>query len=457
MWANVTFNAKPNPLRPVPAGEGEMTLQKPIVYLMTACASLEFLMWFVLSSLGKEVFTQWIWTPDSHEYARVAQHVASTFQLTSSHRTLGYPLFLSLGYVIGGQDYWMHVTIVLQLILNLVFTLGCWRLIERVVPAVGTTSKVMATLFFFWAALGMAFFVMTDFLASFLFWVFLYGLLFWRTPSRVVLAGSALAAATFTRPTFTFLPFLLPIASLLVARATTKVPLRHIFTFMALAAAATGISVACQYRAFGYLGPSPGVLTENIETTLYYALVEGRVAGSTEKSYVNELRKSIEQRVGRPYTTLSLSEQESNAKQVFLDNLTAHPKEIAARLMLNFFKYLFVPVEANVLKATTFYLGEQTYFTYVRPILMLSCLPIWLLSLAPPLGPSRELKTYYSLVIVLVFYVIGVSAITNFGGERMRFPVLVAMMPVLAWNLHHIIQYLHRLIDVPNSKQHRGA
>jgi hypothetical protein len=424
-----------------------MSSRKPMFYVLTACASLEFLWFFALCYLGREVFTQWVWTPDSPEYARVAQHLASTFQLTSSHRTVGYPLFLSLGYLIGGQDYWMRVAIGFQLILNLVFTFGCWRLLERMVPAVRARLRGIVTLFFFWAAFGMALFVLTDFLASFLFGMFLYGLLFWRTLPGVLLAGGSLALATLTRPTFTFLPFLLPISGLLVARITTKALFRDLVMFMSVSVVATGISVVRQYNAFGYLGPAPRVLTQNIETTLYSALGRGRVDGSSETSYANEFERDIGQRAGSPYNSLSFSEQESYAKQIFREELTAHPTEVIALMVMNFFKYLLVPVEANVLKATTLYTDEQTYFMHVRPILTLACLPIWLLSLTPPLGASKQLKSYYLLLIMLVLYVIGISAVTNFAGERMRFPVLAAMMPMLAWNAYRVSLYFHRLLE----------
>jgi len=139
-----------------------------------------------------------------------------------------------------------------------------------------------------------------------------------------------------------------------------------------------------------------------------------------------------------------VSQQESNAKQIFIEKLIAQPKEVIARVLVNFFKYLFVPVEVSIFKVTTLYKDEQTYSVYVRPILAMACLPIWFLSLTPPFGARKEVKMYYLLGMMLVLYVIGISAITNFAGERMRFPVLATMLPVLASNVHNVSRYVNR-------------
>ena len=109
------------------------------------------------------------------EYNRIALQLEENNKLTSGQRTLGYPLFLYLGYLIGGRSYGMYVVIALQLMLNLIFRWGCWRLLQRIAPAAGIRLRSIVTLFFFWASLGMALYLLTDFLASFLFGVFFYG------------------------------------------------------------------------------------------------------------------------------------------------------------------------------------------------------------------------------------------------------------------------------------------
>src|SRR5262245_27255489 len=109
--------------------------RKPIFYILTACISLELLLFFWLCFLGQKAFTEFIWAPDTYRYNHVALQLAETFTLAKSTRTLGYPLFLSLGYLIGGRSHGIYVIVGIQLILNIVFTWGCWRLLQRIIPA----------------------------------------------------------------------------------------------------------------------------------------------------------------------------------------------------------------------------------------------------------------------------------------------------------------------------------
>jgi|SRR5262245_11055410 len=418
-----------------------MQIRRPISQILLAVTVIELVLLVALCSLGQGAFKEFIWLADTTEYNRVALQLSETFTATT-YRTLGYPLFLSLCYLIGGRVYGLYVAVGVQLMLNIVFTWGCWNLLERIVPTVPVTYRVAATLFFFWSALGMALSLVTDFLAAFLFGLFVYGMLFWRSLSGVVLSGIFLALATVTRPTFTFIPLLLPIAAYLAARITSTVRWRDIAIFVIFSISATTFSTVRQYVAFGYLGPAPYSLPGNIEQTLYHALAEGQVSATDELSYVKEFEGEIEKRAGRPYSKLSFSEQEKYAKQIFVEELVKHPREILTCLATNFLKYLLVPVEANVYKLTKFYAGEQTYFNYVRPVLAFVCLPIWLFSLAPPVGSSQKYVMYYLLVMLFLLYVIGISAMTNFAGERMRFPVLAFLMPAAVWNVHCLSGYL---------------
>jgi len=428
-----------------------MQIRRPLAYILTTCIVIELLLFFGLCSLGQTAFRDFVWAPDTGEYERVALQFAETFTLRPSGRTLGYPLFLSLAHLIGGREYWMYVTIGAQLILNIIFTWGCWRLLELTVPAAGIRVRAIATLFFFWAGLGMAFFLLTDFLASFFFGVFLYGILFWRTRSSIFLSGMSLALATLTRPTFILIPFLLPIVVYVVGQFTSKIPWHHLILLTTFSFAATGVSVMRQYTAYGYIGPSPHLLTMNIEGTLYSALVKGQVAGSDQISYTKEFELEIEKRAGRRIATLSPTEEEKYATEIFREELSSHPKEVISALVKNFVQYLFVPVEANILKFTTFYKGEQTYFTYVRPILGVACLPIWLFALSPPIGSAYKHRMYYVFVMMFLFYVIGISSIVPFGGERIRFPMLAFMLPIAVWNVHCVVRYLRRWTETRSS------
>jgi len=409
--------------------------------VLAVCVGIESLLFFWLCSFGHDGFIAFIWTPDTSEYVRIAQHLTETFTLTPSPRTLGYPLFLALGYLVGGRS-WPYVIVIVQLLLNIALTWGVWRLLQQLVPNAGIRLRATATFFFFWAGLGMALYLMTDFLASFFFGVFLYGMLFWRTRPSILLSGTCLALATLTRPTFTYLPFLLPAAFYLAGRVTSKATWPQLVAFMACSLGATGVSVMYQYTAYTYLGPSP-VLLLPIEEALYYGVVQHQRPGTDYISFKKEFEAEVEKRADRRFATLTPAEQETYAKQIFREELLSHPTEIATNYIKNFIKYMFVPVESNLMRVVALFASEQTYLRYVRPILGLVCLPVWLLSLIPPINSPKKYRMYYLLAMVLLVYVIGISAISTGSGERIRFPLLAFMLPIMVWNVDRAHRYLH--------------
>lgn len=423
-----------------------------IVRLMVVCLGIELLVFGWLMSLGHEAFIQFIWTPDTPTYAIVAEELAERLTLTAGSRTLGYPLVLAAGHFIAGHDHAPHAVIVIQLILNLGFTWGCWRLLEQLAPAAGVRLRAAATLFFFWAGLGMALYLMTDFMAALLFAVFLYGLLFWRSRSGLAISGAALMMATLTRPTFTLLPLLLPIAGWLVGRCTSRVPRYYVLALTVCSLSATTLSVTYQYTFAKYLGPAPFLLTP-ITETLYRAIIEGRVAGIDYSAYTEQFKQNIAQRASRPYASLSAGERDDYAKQIFREELIAHPKEILFTLVESFMKYLFAPVESVVSRIMQIYGSETAYFLYVRPILGLLCLPVWCFSFSPPFRGPRRYWMYYLMVMMWLAYVVGLSSIGIGQGERYRFAVLVFMLPVTIWN----VQALQTVLRGSTIARHSGG
>jgi hypothetical protein len=415
-----------------------MRIRQTSFYLLTACAAIELSIFFWLCFLGQETFREFIWAPDTFEYNHIALQLAENTTLVASRRTLGYPLFLASGYMIGGRSYGIYIVIVTQLALNILFTGICWRLLQRVAPDAGVGLRSIITLFFFWACMGMALYLLTDFLASFFFGIFLYGMLFWRSRSSVTLSGTSLAFATLTRPTFTLIPLLLPFAAYLIGRFTSKVPLYHITVFIISSLLATCFSVAYQYAFENYIGPSP-VLTQNYQRIIYFSLEQKHV---TEDDFIKMFEADIERRSGQPFGMLSRSDEEKYARQIFINALISHPGQVIFYLVKNFVKYIFAPVESLIARLTVLYISEETYFTYIRLIIGLLCLPIWLLSLTPPVGSSKGCKIYYLLLMMLLFYVLGITAITPLQGERMRLPLLLFMLPIVVWNIHGIRGYL---------------
>src|SRR6476660_301507 len=85
------------------------------------CALLELIVLFALTTRGVEGVATFVSTPDTREFNRVAHELADG-HLVASARTLGYPLFLSAGYLLGGTQHGMYWAIAAQLILNLLLT-----------------------------------------------------------------------------------------------------------------------------------------------------------------------------------------------------------------------------------------------------------------------------------------------------------------------------------------------
>jgi hypothetical protein len=307
-------------------------------------------------------------------------------------------------------------------------------------PTVPIGIRASATLFFFWAGLGMALYLLSDFLAALFFAVFMYGLLFWRHRSGLAIAAGALAIATLLRPTFTIFPVLLPFLAWFVGRCTSKISNRNLLLYVACSMAATGVSVGYQYAYSRYLGPSPNLINP-IRETLYGGVVKGRNPSPDYETFKKEFEREVEKRARREYVKLSPTEEETYAKAIFRDEFAAHPIEIGANFAGNFIKYLFVPVESNVMRLVEMDVGDRAYFRYVRPIVGAMCLPIWILSFVPPLDGPKKHRMFYWAIMTCVVYVVGLSAIGTGAGERYRFPLLMFMLPVAIWNAQWIRGY----------------
>jgi hypothetical protein len=151
-----------------------------------------------------------------------------------------------------------------------------------------------------------------------------------------------------------------------------------------------------------------------------------------------QFEQEVAKRADRAFSTLSPGDEEAYARQIFDEQLKSHPVQIAANYTTNFIKYLLVPVESNVMRMFALYVSEDAYFEDVRIILGVMCLPVWLLSLMPPLGSNGRLKMYYMLVLGCLVYILMLSAIGTGSGERIRFPILAFMLPVVVWNIHQL-------------------
>src|SRR5262245_39693337 len=78
--------------------------RKAIVSMLAICGLIEALLFSWLYAQPHEDFLSFITTPDTPGYVGVAVQLAETSTLSAGFRTLGYPLFLALGYALGGRD-----------------------------------------------------------------------------------------------------------------------------------------------------------------------------------------------------------------------------------------------------------------------------------------------------------------------------------------------------------------
>ena len=422
--------------------------QQTITRLLIGAAAVELLLFLWLAANGREAFLELVSTPDTSSYLGVAQQLADTHTLAASSRTLGYPLFAAVGYVIGGETYGPYIVIGAQLLLNLFLTWLGWRVLERLASEASVRLRIAATVFLFWAGMGMAALLMSDFLAGLCFAVFLYGFLFWRQRRGALLAACALALATLTRPTFILVPVLLPAAAYIVRQVTTKIPAAHLLVFAACCVAATSLSLDYQYKFNRYVGPSP-ILIYPIQEMLYHGIAAQRSTSQDYAVFQREFATEIAKRGGQPFGRMSVADREAYAKQLLREGFVAHPFSITVVVVTNAFKYVFAPVELVISRVANELLSPATYRRFVRPVIVAACVPIFLLSLLPPMGHFRGQRPYYALVMLFLLYIIGLSAISYGSGERIRFPILAFMAPVAVWNARTFCDAVQARFSVP--------
>jgi len=421
-------------------------LRKPgsglLLALLALAAALELIFFIWLCLQGPEGFKTFVCHyPDTAEYARVGEYLVERGAIPTSPRTLGYPLFLSGCLFLGGSTYGYHVAVAVQLVANLLLGAGFWFASERLAPQLGVWVRGVATAILLYAGFGLSLFILTDFLAGFLFTLFLWALILKRRWPWVVAAGICLFLATLIRPTFNYFPILLPGIVYLVGRCYSKVPLRQTAFYILCGASAVALSTAIEHRdrdatdSFGFLYLHFRVL---VRTNFYPEIKE-------DHDYDALYRRECAAAAGKPLDQTTRAEKDQAAKRVFVAHVRSQPARFARNYGAAFLKYAFAPIETLV-QQILYSRGQQDtyYFSHARPVLVLLWLPLWLLSLFPPVGSKHTNLGLYVLVMTVLLYVLGLSALGSGGGERIRFPVLPFLLILAAVNANDLFSILRQ-------------
>jgi hypothetical protein len=229
------------------------------------------------------------------------------------------------------------------------------------------------------------------------------------------------------------------VAALLARRFTSKVPWFQVAVYVLCSLLACGINSVQTYRSRNVTG-SDSFTVFAMGCVPFYNHIDGEETNFY--AYRVKFQREITERAGRPYSELTRAEKEPLARQWMTEKIMAHPGGFVLGYTKSFLKYLFVPIERPVAAATATVISEDQYHAVLRPILFGLCLPVWILSIFPPLGHPRRYMFYYLFVVLLVLYVLGMSAFVGMAGERYRFPVLIAMLPVAVLNFQSIVRWV---------------
>lgn len=401
-----------------------MSERRALILTLLVWAILEFTVYGVLVSRGSSEFHRFVSASDTGTYARPATAMAFHGTMVPSNRTLGYPIVLASFLWIGGAQYGYHLMIAAQLLMALGLGFGTWRLTGRTCPDSSLTRKVVLASAVWFGCLGVSFYVLTDLLTSTAFFIFLYGLLYWRSAAGQVIVGLAAGMFTLTRPTFTFFPLLLPWIGYLVYRMNGRAPKRALALAGAFSVAATLASTAYQLRFNHYFGPSP-IAAFNVRQTL------NRL--DSPETIDRRFEIGAFELAGKPFDALSPSDQERVAREIISEDLRRRPITIIATVAATFLKYLLGPVESLVSRfAQDSSLGA--HYGAIRALLTLLGAPVFLLAYVPPPSRKPRVRMYYFIIMSCVVYVLGLSSFAPSQGERMRLPLLPFVVTLAAVN-----------------------
>ena len=396
----------------------------------------------LLLARGSEYFSGFISASDTASYMRLARAMAFEGRLIPSERTLGYPAMIAPCLRTLGEGQGCVLLVVIQVLIALGMGYTTWRLTGRLFPDAGIGRKALLSTAVWLGSLGYAFYVLSDLPASLAFFVFLYGALFWRHRTGLILAALALGFATLLRPSFTMFPVLIPWLGYLFHRMRTGTAPMALVLAVVCSFMATFANTAYQYRYNHYLGPSP-VSTMNCRKLL--GLLDP--VETAERNF--EARAQA--RMGHAFHELGTADQERVAVAVMAHELSDRPLQFGAAVGTTFLKYLLAPIESLAWRFAG-KLPRESLDWRIRGLLVLLTAPLFLLASLPPPTRDERTRTYYLIVMTCVVYVLGLSAFVPYQGERMRLPVLPLLVTCAAMNW----DAWRRLIAPPRVRSRRA-
>lgn len=404
--------------------------------LIIAVAMMQLAIYAVFAAKGPEGFREAAREHDTNTYTVVAESLVCDGRLIASGRTLGYPLFLAVGYLLGGTNYAVHVTIAMQLGLNLVLTWGGWRLARRLLPEASSNVHLLAAALTACTGLGFSFAVLSDLPGAVAFFGFLYGMLFWRGRWAALLVGVMLFLATFIRPALTFYVVLIPPLAWVAGRVESRVPWTMTVAATLGSLTATGLSTLYQYRTLGFAGPSSD-MAYSVREAVWYSTRMDRYP--TFEQAEDAFYADAAQRLGVSRHEMTKTQELQLGRELLWEAFRERPLRMTWFCASNVVKTAFAPVEAFLRQPLASLLGREgakaVTLRYFRPVLMLLWVPFWLMCYIPPIRAGSRSRWYYAAVLLTLAYILATTAILTRQGERYRTPIIPFLIPLGLRNL----------------------
>ena len=207
---------------------GRVPLWRNGLFLLGVLAAVEALAFAFMAWPGKETFDSLTTFADTGPYVQLAGDLLKTGAFQPNCRTVGYPLFLAPGLLLGEYHYY---AIAAEMLLNLGLVAIFWRLLGHL--QVGPKIKVLFAALFAVAGLGDGHLRAERFSGRVSVRPFRLRPFAQKVLDGALLGGLCLALCIVVRPAFMFLVPLMPVIAYLAGKfAARKLPLAHLGVYL---------------------------------------------------------------------------------------------------------------------------------------------------------------------------------------------------------------------------------